>query len=234
MTIHKNEKEIMYHKINCYYCWRPIVYESTRAHRNKYCECQKVICPYTDCKKEFNRIICPHCYIEIYVKNGWYKIGSLIKCNKCKKDFGKILCIACGRINVCKGAFFKSGQILCGFPNCLKESYMINCIYCIKLNIFKKLIPINGQKIKCGYCHNTFNEIFCPFCRLINPFPLGDFSFGKVYKCKYLTCFKQFQFLICPNCLLYSFTKETKEGKKIKCNECNISFMNWGFLFVNQ
>ena len=231
MTIHKKEKEIMYQKINCYYCWRPIVYGSTRAHRNKYCECQKVICPYIDCKKSFNRIICPHCYNEIYVNDGWYKMGSQIKCNKCKKDFGKILCFACGRINVCVGAFFQSGKIKCGFPNCLKESYMINCIYCRKLNIFKKQIPINGQKIKCGYCHNTFNEIFCPFCRLINPFPLADFSFGKVYKCKYITCFKQFQFLICPNCLLYSFTKEIKEGKKLKCDECNISFMNWGCPF---
>ena len=73
-------------------------------------------------------------------------MGSQIKCNKCKKDFGKILCFSCGRINICKETFFKSGQIQCGFPNCLKESYMINCIYCRKLNIFKKQIPINGQK----------------------------------------------------------------------------------------
>ena len=234
MTLHKKEIEAMFQKINCYYCLRPIIFTSNRNHRNKYNECQVVNCPYEDCNKKFNRIICPYCYTENYVNGGWYKMGSQIKCNSCKNEFGKILCSSCGKINVCKGSYFQSGKLKCGFSNCLKESYMINCIYCRKLNIFNNEIPLNGQTIKCGYCHNTFNEIFCPFCSLGNPFPLADFSFGKVYKCKYLTCLKQFQFLICPNCFLYSFTKETQEGKKLKCDECNITFMNWGCPFCKS
>ena len=236
MSIHKKEKEVMYQKINCYYCWRPIVYPSNKNHRNKYCECQKVICPYEDCKKVFNRIICPNpqCFQEIYVNDGWYEMGSKIKCNNCKKCFGKILCPSCGKMNVCQDHYFKFGEMKCGFQNCLKNNFLINCIYCRKLNIFNKKKPINGQVIKCGYCHNTFNEIFCPFCRLINPFPLADFSFGKVYKCKYLTCLKDFQFLICPNCFIYSFTKDIQEGKKLKCDECNILFMNWGCPFCKS
>ena len=234
MTLHKKEIEILYQKINCYYCSRPIVFGSTTSHKNKYIDCQKVVCPYNDCNKTFNRIICPHCYNEIYVNDGWYAMGSQIKCNICRKEFGKILCVSCGKLNVCDGAYFKSGQIKCGFPNCSKENYVINCIYCRKLNIFNKEIPVNGQKIKCGYCKNSFNEVLCPFCRLINPFPLADFSFGKVYKCKYLTCLKKFQFLICPNCLIYSFIKESPEGKKFKCDECNVSFMNWGCPFCKS
>ena len=147
MTLHKKKIEVMFQKINCYYCWRPIDFTSNRNHRNKYNECQVIKCPYEDCKKKFNRIICPYCSNENYVNNGWYKMGSQIKCNSCKNEFGKILCSSCGKINVCKGSYFQSGKLKCGFSNCLKENYMINCIYCRKLNIFNNEIPINGQTI---------------------------------------------------------------------------------------
>ena len=232
MCIHKKD-DVMYQKVNCFYCRRPVVFLSSVTHKNKYIECQKVICPYKDCKKAFNRIICPHCYNEIYVNDGWYKMGSKIKCNKCNEYFGKILCPSCGKINTCEINFFKSGLIRCGFQNCLKENYMVNCVYCRKLNIFNQP-PINGQKIKCGYCQNTFNEVLCPFCNLINPFPLSDFCYGKVYKCKYLNCLKEFQFLMCPKCLLYTFEKNLQEGRKLKCDECNTLFMNWGCPFCKS
>lgn len=231
MDIHNKEIEIMFQKIICCYCSRPIIFLSNKSHRNKYTEGQKVECPYEECKRTFNRIICSICNSENYVKDGWYNMGSKIKCRECKQYFGKILCPSCGKMNTCEENYFKSGLMKCGIPTCLKQNYMINCIYCRKLNVFKNKIPINGQKIKCGYCHNIFNEIFCPFCRLINPFPLADFCFGKVYRCKYLNCLKEFQFLICPNCLLYTSTKETQEGKRCKCDECNVLFMNWGCPF---
>ena len=231
MEIHKKEIEVMFQKIICCYCLRPIIFLSNRRHKNKYSEGQKVVCPYEDCNKTFNRIICPNCYGENYINDGWYNMGSRIRCNQCKQYFGKIICPSCEKINVCGENYFKYGLMKCGVQTCQKENYMINCIYCRKPNIFRKTIPINGQKIQCGYCNNVFNEIFCPFCRLINPFPLADFCFGKVYKCKYLSCLKEFQFLICPNCLLYSSTKDKKEGRKLKCNECKILFINWGCPF---
>ena len=232
MLLHKNE--IMYQKINCYYCCRPIVFASQKNHKNKYCEAQKVVCPYKDCKKIFNRIICPHCNDEIYINDGWYEMGSKINCHGCKKSFGKILCPTCGKMNTCENNFFKLGHMKCGFHNCSKENNMINCLFCRKLNIFDKETQISGQVIKCGYCSNTFNEIFCPFCKQTNPFPLADFSFGKVYKCQYLTCMKEFQFLICPKCHIYSFTKEKQEGQKLKCEGCQTLFMNWGCPFCKS
>ena len=230
----KHENKIIYQKIYCCYCFRPIVYPSSREHMNGYYECQIVECPYEKCKKTFNRITCPFCFYDIYVKDGWYVMGSKIKCINCKKYFGKILCPSCKKINSCQEEYFQFGKMLCGFQNCRKQNYMINCIFCRKLNVFKKDIPINGQLIKCGYCHNIFNECLCPFCKYLIPFPSGDFSFGKIYKCIYINCLKKFQFLICPNCFSYSFKSDTQEGKKLKCQNCGIKFMNWGCPFCKS
>ena len=229
-----HQNHIMHQKINCYYCWRPIVFPSSKKCINRYFECQLVECPYKDCKKSFNRIICPFCNSEIYVKDGWYEMGSEIKCNKCNKYFGKILCPTCNKINNCHDEYFQFGKMVCGFQKCKSKNYMINCIYCRKLNVFKKDIPINGQTIKCGYCKNLFNKILCPFCKFIIPFSHGDFIFGKVYKCIYINCLKKFQYLVCPNCFSYSFKSDSQEGKKIKCQNCKIKFMNWGCPFCKS
>ena len=74
-------------------------------------------------------------------------MGSKIKCINCKKYFGKILCPSCKKINSCQEEYFQFGKMMCGFQNCRKQNYMINCIFCRKLNVFKKDIPINGQLI---------------------------------------------------------------------------------------
>ena len=224
-----NNNEIIFQKINCYYCLRPIVFTSTRNKKNIYIECQQVQCPYQNCLKTFNRIICPICSYEIYINDGFYEMGSLIKCKyeKCGNHFGKIFCPHCQKINKLQKKF-KLGYIKCGFGKCLKASNLVNCVFCKKLNIFDLKINVIGKTIKCGYCCNKFNEILCPFCREINPFPLADFCFGKIYKCIYLTCMQKFQFLICPKCLEYSFCQEPKEGQKMKCNRCQLRFMNFG------
>ena len=125
-----HQNHIMHQKINCYYCWRPIVFPSSKKCINRYFECQLVECPYKDCKKSFNRIICPFCNTEIYVKDGWYEMGSEIKCNKCNKYFGKILCPTCNKINNCHDEYFQFGKMVCGFQKCKSKNYMINCIYC--------------------------------------------------------------------------------------------------------
>ena len=122
----------------------------------------------------------------------------------------------------------------CGFGNCLKESNLINCIFCRKINFFNLDENVNGKTIKCGYCNNIFNEILCPFCKQINPFPLADFSFGKSYKCQYMTCMKIFQFSICPKCFCYSILEEKGEGQKMKCDKCNIIFRNIGCPFCKK
>ena len=224
-----NNNEFIFQKINCYYCFRSIVFTSNKNKENIYIEGQQIQCPYQNCLKIFNRLICPICHCEIFIRDGFYEMGSLIRCNFCRNNihFGKIFCPHCQKINKLQKKF-KLGYIRCGFGNCLKESNLVNCIFCRKLNIFDLKNNVIGKTIKCGYCKNKFNEILCPFCRQINPFPLADFCFGKIYKCKYLTCMKKFQLLICPKCLEYSVSEELEEGKKMKCNKCQIRFLNFG------
>jgi hypothetical protein len=159
------------------------------------------------------------------ITNGFYAMGSLIKCPSCYKVFSKIICPSCKRINNSNNKF-KFGIIKCGYENCGKESNMINCIFCLKINIFDLNIFLNGLNIKCGYCKNNFNKILCPFCREINVFPLADFSFGKVYQCQYVTCMKKFQYIICPKCLTFNTSKHLNEGLKTSCAKCKVVSMN--------
>jgi hypothetical protein len=232
LSNHMNK--IIYQKIYCYYCSRPIVYSSSKNYRNQYIESQLIKCPYEGCEKKFNRLICPFCTYERYIKDGLYEMGSEIKCKKCNNFFGKILCVYCGKINELQNDYFQHGIMTCGFQNCQKNIFMINCIFCRKLNIFQKKIPITGQRIKCGYCHEEFNEIFCPCCKKLLPYPSGDFTFGKIYKCIYATCLKEFQLLICPNCFVYCPIFELQEGKKNCCKKCQTKFINWGCPFCKS
>ena len=42
-----------------------------------------------------------------------------------------------------------------------------------------------------------------------------------------MTCFKELQFSICPNCSKYSSVKELQEAKTLECPNYIIIFSNW-------
>ena len=226
-----HKQEILYQKINCIRCFRPICFPSTKNNQNRYYEGQKVVCPYPDCKASFNRIICIICGKDNYINEGWYEYGTEIKCTECKENFGKILCPECGNLNSFRGRVFKFGKLLCPRENCKKESNIINCLYCRQLNIFQNNLSLIGRRLKCGYCQRTFCKISCPFCSEINFFPYGDFFFGKYYKCQSFNCLKEYQILLCPKCTLFSSLKNNREGQKIQCEKCKTKYMNWGCKF---
>ena len=227
---HKKENQnITFQKMSCFYCHRPIVYLSDKNRKNIYYDSMKIICPYSKCGKKYNSIICPMCFENNIIENGFYFMGHKIKCNKCKNYFGKILCPKCLKVNPLQKNFFKRGQFVCRYSECTEKSFIVNCIYCQRMNVFNKE-PIEGQKIQCAYkedCHKTFSEVYCPSCNELNPFPNGDFSFGKAYKCIYSFCNKTFQLFVCPKCLIYSKTTENFEGKKYSCVKCNTLLCNW-------
>ena len=240
--IYNHKNKIIFQKITCYFCIRPIVYISEQKKINRYYDSMEIECPYSDCKKSFNRIICSICSEINIIEGGYYFMGHKIKCCRCQNFFGKILCPECLKINPLLKFFFQSGEMTCRYASCSKKSYIVNCIHCRKMNVFnniinnkdKKFIP--GQRIKCAYknCGQFFNEVYCPFCNQLNPFPKGDFVFGKSYKCIFSNCNKAFQYNICPNCRSYSISLEEQEGHKFKCNNCKILLSNWGCPFCNK
>ena len=242
LTTHKSN--LIFQKITCYYCLRPIVYYTTKENnRDRYFESMKIECPYPDCSKAFNRIICPQCNEINYLEYGLYMMGNKIKCNYCGHGFSKILCVYCLKINLLEKNIFKYGEFECRYINCGKKSLLANCLHCQRLNYFEKdsegkiltqLIP--GQKIKCGYhkCREKFCVVNCPHCHELNHFPKGDFIFGKVYKCKNALCKKYYSILICANCWNYSRMSEEIEGKKYTCDKCNTLLSNFQCPHCNE
>ena len=226
-----HKKILIYQKVSCHYCIRPIVYLSEKNNINRYYDSMKIICPYQDCKKAFNRTICPICFEINIIEGGYYFMGHKIQCNRCKSYYGNILCPKCLKLNPLEQYFFKSGEIICRYAQCQKKSYVVNCLHCQRMNVFNDKVPIPGQKIECGYkdCGKIFNEVYCPSCNELNPFFKGNFSFGKSYKCLYSFCNKYIQSFICPNCFNYSRTSEFEEGKKYTCNtnNCKTLLSNW-------
>lgn len=234
--LYNHKSKLIFQKISCNYCLRPIVYISEENKINRYYDSMIVTCPYESCGKIFNRIICPMCSQVNIIDNGFYFMGHRIKCIGCKNYFGKILCPKCLKVNPLQKHFFKTGEILCRFSSNAERSNIMNCIYCRRINVFNQISPIPGQQITCGYkdCGKIFNEVYCPACDELNPFPNGDFTFGKTYKCLYSFCKKIFQFFVCPNCMTYSRILDAVEGKKYICNNCKVLIGNWGCPFCNK
>ena len=235
--LYTHKSEIILQKITCHFCNRPIVFRSNKEKINRYYEAQKIICPYEDCKKVFNRIICDICSQVNIIEGGYYFMGHKIRCIACRNYFGKILCPLCLKINPLQNSFFKTGVMICRYSSCSKKFNIVNCLHCQRINIFNAdKPPIPGQQIKCAYsdCDKTFNEVYCPSCNELNPFPDGDFIFGKVYECIFKNCKKKFQFCVCPKCLIYSRVIDSHEGKKYSCNKCKKLLSNWGCPFCHK
>ena len=233
-VIYNHNKNCLYQKISCYFCLRPIVYFPEGNNKNFYFESMQILCPYPECGKKFNRIICtnPQCTNIIIIKTGLYRMGMRIKCDKCSKSFGKVLCTKCLKVNPLEKNSFKYGEFECRYKKCSQKTNIAVCIHCERLNYFsdkiKELIP--GQTIICGYkdCAKKFSMAFCPGCHELNPFPNGDFVFGHPYKCKYTAkCKTFFLLLICAQCGNYSRMTEQCEGKKYNCNKCKCLLANF-------
>ena len=224
-VIHIHDKKSTFQKINCFHCFKPIVYFLEKSENKGYYEMMKVKCPYADCSKNFNRIICTKCNEIIYMVLGLYMMGKKIKCPFCNFIFSKLLCPSCQKVSPYIKNDFKYGQFECRYNSCSKKFSLVNCCYCQRPNFFKleKTPLIPGIKINCCYedCKETFCEVVCLGCNEINYYPDGDFCFGKVYKCQYTAiCSKSFMILVCPKCMNYSRIYEDTEGKKYTCNVC--------------
>ena len=232
--IYNHKSQLLFQKISCYFCNRPIDFITREANKvNRYYELMKLVCPYPDCKKEFNRIICINCSYVIIMELGKYIMGSKVKCPNCNFIFAKILCSECLKINPMEKSSFRYGEYLCRFSSCSKITHIAMCIYCQRMNTFKLKegqCLIQGQCIECGYdnCKKKFSIVNCHGCHGVNPFPGDSFIFGKLYKCKYKAiCSKSFMVLVCPKCWTFSRIQEEIEGKKYQCIKCGTLLSNF-------
>ena len=231
----KHKQNNYFQKLSCFSCLRPLVFFLDQDKKKRYFEGQKITCCYENCNYTFNRLICPNCNKVNIIDSGTYIMGSRIKCFFCNNYFGKMLCIKCLNISTLENEFYKYGEWRCRSPNCGSIVSMANCLFCRRLNYFQNDIKrgkflIQGRKIQCGYadCNQKFNIASCPNCHELNPFPKGDFIFGKLYKCIYGNCSKLFTISLCPTCFTFSRTIEEVEGRKYDCNICNTHLSNYG------
>ena len=227
----------LYQKINCHYCKRSIVFNYKEKNIPNYYEGQKIICPYNDCNKQFNRVVCPQCNYKIIFDGGWYKMGTKVKCGKddCRIIFSKIICPNCLDILVFKNYQFIEGYIIiCN--KCHFQCQIINCIFCRRINYFFQKNLIIGQIIQCGYddCKKKFNQIICPFCKDYNIFPKGDFFFGKNYQCMFKNCLRKFALFLCSYCREYCSNYKYDEGLNLMCLKCKKVFFNLGCIYCKR
>ena len=233
-VIYNHKSKLIFQKISCYHCNRPIAFITENEDKiNKYYEAQKIQCPYNDCGKYFNRIICPKCTSVIIVELGTYIMGAKIKCLSCNYSFGKIYCVECKKLNPLEKISFKYGQFECRYNSCSKISHIANCVHCQRMNFFKlekDKSLIQGIPIKCAYddCQKIFSIVYCPSCHGANVFPKGEFIFGKIYKCKNKAiCSKNFTVIVCSKCWAFSRINEDIEGKRYTCVKCNSLISNF-------
>ena len=236
-----NNNKIFFLKLYCINCYRPIIFYNEKKKITLYIEGQKIKCPYEDCQKCFNRIICPLCYYENIFNNEYYifyMFGLKIKCKNCHEIFSKIMCPFCRHINLNNDKYKETGLFCCENDKCHAKCYLITCIYCLKLNIFYIDKYFQGIQIKCKYddCQKVFNQVNCPFCKRLNIYPNGEFVYGEIFQCKYHSCQRKFSLFFCIECNILSYNKLENyvEGLIIKCNQCKKYYLNFQCPFCKK
>ena len=236
--IYNHKSKILYQKISCIYCYRPIVYYSDENNIDRYYDSMKVECPYLDCKKKFNRIICPYCFDVIIIKKGLYFMGHQIRCSKCKKKFGKsyqcknkickkffqyFLCSNCKNFSMVLDN--KEGKkYICSKCNLIISN--LGCPFCGKSILDKNSTLKYGQKIKCPNCFIIYSFIRCLECQKLIFSDEDKFLLGSAVKCK--NCEKESTNVVCPKCnnkiCFLGRNTNIEKGEKIQCTKCKEVF----------
>ena len=217
-----------FQKMNCEHCSRILLW----SYPDICIKGQKVICPYEDCKKTFNKVYCPKCYKANIFPKGSFRFNQEFKCVYCSYYFILIFCPFClSTFSPADKNYIEGAPTFC--PNgvkCVTSPFqMVNCIYCRETNIWKKYPYFPGQKIICAnkMCMKAFSKIKCPFCFEFNIFPRGEFVYGKNYRCVYKNCNKLFSGYLCPKCYQFQYQKDfVIEGSTVRCEKCDSNFFN--------
>ena len=218
---HKNGNYI-FQKINCWYCGRHCIWNNSKG--KYYIEGQMIICPYKECERITNKVICPKCRMTSVITRGNLDMGKKINCSikGCDCVYNIYFCPYCKKTNYGNGSPIVGKNLICKF--CKGEFYFINCFACKQIHFWKK--PNNYlpcQTIVCGNegCKKKSAVIPCPICKKIFYFSKGTFTLGKKYECSYKECKNEFVILYCGKCNM-TYTKEANLVPTIlyTCENC--------------
>ena len=147
----------------------PSNFLSNKEKINRYYEAQKIICPYEDCKKVFNRIICEICSQVNIFEGGYYFMQIILLKDKgiiqriLKVIYGEfdynILCLTQAIKGQKQNSFFFNSAIIKNEFNILSQimqnvkliEYMIN-------GAFKKIINDKIEEVNTSENNNNYNN----------------------------------------------------------------------------
>lgn len=214
-----------FQKVSCIHCSRSIVFDNSKDIY--YLEGQKIVCPYSDCRRSFNKVICPKCNKYICISNGDLYQGSEIRCvnYQCGHLFMIIYCPACFKvIKLDKTSKYEIELrlITCTRPTCKCQFQIVNCLFCHQtIHYISPKLFIKYSTVTCPNddCNNSFAKIKCPSCSL-QFFKINQKSiFGDIIICLNESCGKKFTLFFCERCKQIMIKKYEYKYDSI-CDNC--------------
>ena len=214
--------DFVFQKVGCWYCGRHSIWNNSKG--KFYIEGQMIICPYKECERITNKVMCPKCLNSCVIQKGTYEMGKQKICpiKECEYIFSLYFCPYCKKTNYGNGTPIVGTNLICKF--CKGSFCFVNCFYCKQINFWKnpnKYLPC--QTIVCANenCKKKSALIPCPFCKKTNHFSRGVFKLGQKYACYYRECKKEFIILYCGKCNMTYIKPSNLEPKELyTCEEC--------------
>ena len=212
----------IFQKVGCWYCGRHCIWNNTKG--KFYIDGQTIICPYKECERMTNKVICPKCLNSSVITRGNLDMGKKINCliKGCENVYNIYFCPFCKKTNYGDGSPIAGENLTCQF---CKESFtFVNCFFCKQINFWKK--PNNYlpcQTVVCSNenCRKKSALIPCPFCRRVNHFSRGVFILGQKYACSYRECKNEFVILYCGKCNMTHIKKASLDPNILYiCDHC--------------
>ena len=215
--------DFVFQKVGCWFCGRHCVWNNSKG--KYYIEGQMIICPYKECERITNKIICPKCRNSTVIPRGNFEMGKKRMCGlkDCEFIFSLYFCPYCKQKNYGDGSPVAGTNLTCS--SCKGSFSFVNCFYCKQINFWKnnnKYIPC--QTVVCANedCKKKSALIPCPFCKKTNHFTRGIFKLGQKYPCYYGECKNEFIILYCGICNMTHIKQANLDPKILyTCNICH-------------
>ena len=216
------EGSFVFQKMGCWYCGRHCVWNNSKG--KYYIEGQTIYCPYRECERMTNKVICPKCLNSSVITRGNLDMGKKINCliKGCENVYNIYFCPYCKKTNYGNGSPIAGKNLTCKF--CKESFWFVNCFYCKQINFWKKPnIYLPCQTVVCANesCRKKSALIPCPFCQRTNHFSRGVFILGKEYACSYKECKNEFVILFCGKCNMTHIKQASLDPKILyNCDTC--------------